>query len=173
MTPDLINGIFEALGAAFICLSIRRIFKDKKVAGVSVIHVAFFVAWGYWNVYYYHNLQQTFSWIAGVAVCTANTVWLAELVKYWRPKLPVRKITYTVLQNDENLEDRLGPVSQPQPFSDEWAAECCAEEYYDDSAWEAEGWPLTFVLFNEDGVEIDRFDVDLEYDPQFTAIKKK
>lgn len=86
MTPDLINGLFEAFGAAFICLSIRRVFKDKCVAGISLVPVAFFALWGYWNIYYYYQIDQYFSWIAGMAVCAANSVWLFGLVKYWGKK---------------------------------------------------------------------------------------
>ena len=58
---DLVNGAFEMLGGFFILLSIIRLWRDKKVRGVSVVHVAFFWLWGVWNVYFYPSLGQAWS----------------------------------------------------------------------------------------------------------------
>ncbi len=82
MTPDIINGLFEFVGAAFIWLSIRRLYTDKKVAGVSWIHVSFFTAWGAWNIFYYPHLGQMWSLAGGIAVVVSNIVWLAGLLYY-------------------------------------------------------------------------------------------
>jgi hypothetical protein len=79
---DGINSIFEALGGAFIVLSIIQAVVDKSVAGVSLGHVGFFVVWGYWNLYYYKAIKQRFSLIASIGVTVANTVWLALLIYY-------------------------------------------------------------------------------------------
>lgn len=80
--PDIINGSFELLGGFFILLSILRLYKDKKVRGVSVVHVAFFWAWGVWNVFYYPHLGQLASTIGAWIVLTANTVWTGMLIYY-------------------------------------------------------------------------------------------
>lgn len=82
MTPDIINGLFELFGAAFIGLSIKKLAKDKQVHGVSWIHAAFFAAWGYWNLYYYPHLDQYASFVGGIGVVAANTIWLAQLIYY-------------------------------------------------------------------------------------------
>lgn len=81
-TSDKINSVFEAAGGAFIVLSILQAWMDKSVAGVSPYHVGFFAVWGYWNLYYYKAIHQTFSLIASIGVTVANTVWLALLIYY-------------------------------------------------------------------------------------------
>ncbi len=82
--PDLINGSFELLGGVVILLSIRRVLKDKKVAGVSWPHVAFFAAWGFWNLFYYPHLGQWLSFAGGLLIVTTNTIWVALLIYYTR-----------------------------------------------------------------------------------------
>lgn len=80
--PDLVNGLFELFGFVAICLSIRRVLKDKQVAGISKITVFFFTSWGLWNTYYYPHLGQVISSIGAYATCLANCLWLGLLVKY-------------------------------------------------------------------------------------------
>jgi len=46
---DVTNGCFELLGGAFILFSIFKLINDKKVRGVSWIHVSYFTLWGYWR----------------------------------------------------------------------------------------------------------------------------
>lgn len=76
---DLINGSFELLGALPICLSIRRLYLDGQVKGISVIHVTFFTLWGFWNLFYYPHLDQWLSFWGGVALAGTNTVWLIQM----------------------------------------------------------------------------------------------
>lgn len=85
MSPaDLVNGSFEGIGALVLLLNIRRLLRDKMVRGVHWAPVAFWTLWGYWNVFYYPSLGQSFSFVAGLAVAAVNTVQLALLVKYWK-----------------------------------------------------------------------------------------
>jgi uncharacterized membrane protein YfcA len=63
--PDIINGLFEMSGGFFLLLSVRQIMRDKIVRGISWLHVGFFSVWGIWNIYYYYNLAQWFSWVCG------------------------------------------------------------------------------------------------------------
>jgi len=79
---DVINGIFELLGGLFITLSCIKLHRDKKVRGVSFVHVAYFTAWGYWNIHYYTNLDQWLSFAGSLAVTLVNTVWLGMLIWY-------------------------------------------------------------------------------------------
>ena len=81
---DAINGIFEMGGAFAIVLSIVRVVRDRDVAGIAVLHVSYFTAWGLWNLYYYPSLGQTLSFVAGVAVVVANLVWISLLIRYRR-----------------------------------------------------------------------------------------
>lgn len=82
--PDLINGIFESCGMFFILLSCIKLYKDKKVRGVSWIHAGFFATWGYWNLFYYPHLGQMISFIGGIGVVTMNTIWLFQMFYYIR-----------------------------------------------------------------------------------------
>ena len=82
MTPDIFNGLFEIAGGFFIGLSVKQLWRDKMVAGVSWLHAGFFAAWGYWNLYYYPSLDQMWSFWGGVGVVTMNTIWLVQLIYY-------------------------------------------------------------------------------------------
>ncbi len=82
LSNDKINSGFEAAGGAFIVLSIVQAVVDKSVAGVSLWHIGFFAVWGYWNLYYYHAIQQRFSFLASIGVTVANTIWLILLIYY-------------------------------------------------------------------------------------------
>lgn len=82
MTPDLINGLFEAGGACAVGLSVRRLARDKRYAGMDPRQIGFFQSWGLWNLFYYPSLHQPFSFIGGAALATMNTIYLFQLWKY-------------------------------------------------------------------------------------------
>ena len=82
MTPDIINGCFEGAGGFFIVLSVRKLYREKLVRGVSWMPVAFFSAWGYWNLFYYPALDQWISFAGGVSITVVNTIWLAQIAYY-------------------------------------------------------------------------------------------
>lgn len=88
MTPDLINGAFEALAGLMVLNHCRVLMKDKAVRGVSIASVAFFTAWGVWNLHYYPALDQTASFAGGLVVVAANApLYVAMLLRYagaWR-----------------------------------------------------------------------------------------
>lgn len=84
MWQDKLNGVFELLGGLFIMLSCIRLHRDKKVRGVSFVHIAYFTLWGYWNIEYYSNLSQWVSLIGSLTVTLVNTVWLGMLLYYLR-----------------------------------------------------------------------------------------
>ena len=82
MTPDQINAVFELVGALFICLSIRELWIDKIVRGVSLVPITFFALWGFWNLYFYPSVDAWYSFLAGLFMVAANAVWLAQMVFY-------------------------------------------------------------------------------------------
>ena len=82
MWQDNINGLFELLGGLFILLSCVKLYRDKKVRGVSFIHVTYFTLWGYWNIHYYPHLGQWFSFGGSLAVTLINTFWLGQIIYY-------------------------------------------------------------------------------------------
>ena len=81
---DFTNGCFELAGAMFLAFNVFRLFKDKRVAGVSIATVAFFSAWGVWNLFYYPSLGQWASFFAGIAVVIANVTWVCLALYYSR-----------------------------------------------------------------------------------------
>lgn len=89
MTNDLINACFEFSGALFVLNNCRTLVKDKLVRGVSLLTTVYFTAWGIWNVYYYPALGQSWSFDAGMCICTANILWIA-LMLYYKHKEKIR-----------------------------------------------------------------------------------
>lgn len=79
---DLINGAFELLAGLMVLNHCRAVLRDKAVAGVSILSVAFMSAWGFWNLYYYPSLDQWASFAGGVMIVIANVVWVFLLLKY-------------------------------------------------------------------------------------------
>ena len=84
LLPDLINGLFEFFGSLVLWMNVRQLYLDKKVRGVTWSATAFFMTWGYWNLYYYPHLGQWCSFAGGVSIVVANTVWLGQMLYYGR-----------------------------------------------------------------------------------------
>lgn len=82
MTPDMINGTFEAIGGLLILNHCRAVLKDKAVKGVSIFSTAVFTAWGFWNLFYYPHLDQWYSFTGGLVIVSANALWVYLLMKY-------------------------------------------------------------------------------------------
>ena len=82
--PDIINGLFEFGGAGALGLNVARIYRDKAVAGFHPGYVAFFTAWGIWNLYFYPHLGQWWSLAGGIALVAVNLVWLGQIYFYLR-----------------------------------------------------------------------------------------
>lgn len=81
--PDRINSLFEMTGGGFILLNVLRVMRDKQVHGVSLIAVTFFAIWGLWNLFYYRQLNQKWSWYGCSFAALANITWLILLI-YWK-----------------------------------------------------------------------------------------
>lgn len=81
---DIFNGIFELCGAPFVLLSIVKLHREKVVKGVSFYAVAYFTAWGIWNLYYYPQLDQWWSFAGGIALVVVNGIWVGQMIYYGR-----------------------------------------------------------------------------------------
>jgi len=79
---DAVNGCFECVGGLLLWLNVRRLYRDKVFKGVSVVPTAFFMAWGYWNLYFYPAVDAPLSFFGGLVIVAANTVWLGQMVYY-------------------------------------------------------------------------------------------
>ena len=84
MTPDLINGLFEFAGSVVLWMNVRALYLDKHVAGVRWHATAFFMSWGFWNLWYYPALNQWWSFAGGCSIAIANAVWLGQMLYYRR-----------------------------------------------------------------------------------------
>lgn len=82
MSPDLINGLFELVGAFFMSLNCVKLYNDKCVKGIYWPAMVFFATWGIWNLYYYPHLGQLFSLLGGVALTLMNCIWLYQVFYY-------------------------------------------------------------------------------------------
>ena len=84
MWQDLINGSFELMGGFFVALHCLKLYRDKKVRGVSFIASGYFTLWGFWNMYYYPFLRQWASLIGGLLIVAMNTLWIGMMFYYLR-----------------------------------------------------------------------------------------
>ncbi len=91
-TPDVINGLFEFVGAFVIVLSIKQVLADKEVKGINWATIAFFAGWGMWNLYYYPHLDQWLSFVGGIAIVATNLVYVSLLIYYSREWSPGQDI---------------------------------------------------------------------------------
>jgi len=82
MAIDIVNASFEFFGAGFQAINVYQILKDKAVKGVHWLSVLFFSLWGWWNIYYYPQLDQFYSMLGAIALVLVNTIWLGLMWKY-------------------------------------------------------------------------------------------
>lgn len=79
---DIINGLFEGFGGVLLWMNVRKLWKDKEFKGVSAVPTAFFMLWGYWNLYFYPFYSAWLSFLGGLIIVSANTVWLGQMLWY-------------------------------------------------------------------------------------------
>jgi uncharacterized membrane protein YfcA len=84
MMLDSVNAFFELGGSFFVALHCLKLYRDKKVRGVSAACIAYMVLWGFFNLIYYPSLGQWRSAIAASSVAIINSVWLCQMIYYKR-----------------------------------------------------------------------------------------
>jgi len=82
MNPDIVNSGFLLTAGFFILFSVVKLYKEKEVRGVSLIHAGFFSVYGFWHICFFSLLEQWWSIIGGVFSTTINTVWVILLIYY-------------------------------------------------------------------------------------------
>ena len=108
MTPDLVNGLFEFGGGLLLWLNVRRLWRDRKIAGVSLWPVVFWTSWGGWNLFFYPAVGCWWSFAGGIFVVTANAAWLAMLGwVHWRP--PPRRLVDILRECGHPVREEFGP----------------------------------------------------------------
>jgi len=83
---DVINAIFELGGGILLFLNCMKLHRDKEVKGISIGVTAFFSLWGFWSLYYYPSLNQWWSFLGGILIVLANTLWVGMAIYYGRSK---------------------------------------------------------------------------------------
>jgi len=79
---DLINATFEFIGAILSLVNVRKLLRDKIVAGVNYWVQGYFVLWGGWNTIFYSGLDQWLSFSCGVLLAIINGVWFSLALRY-------------------------------------------------------------------------------------------
>lgn len=82
LSMDLVNGVFEFGGALLLLLNVRRLARDRHLAGVHWSPTVFFTAWGVWNLFYYPSLDQPWSFAGGVCLVCVNAFWLGQIAYF-------------------------------------------------------------------------------------------
>lgn len=98
LTPDIINAFFEFFGGLLLFLNVRRLYRDKRLSGISIVPSLFYTAWGYWNVFYYAGLDQPVSLVAGILPAAINTLWVVMALYYrYRARSRLKRYSNVVM----------------------------------------------------------------------------
>ena len=108
MNADLVNGLFELLGAVVLWFNVIRVRKDKHVKGMNPWTTVFYSGWGFWNMYYYPALDQWLSFFGGLAIVTVNTIWLGHVFYYHKQQY--RKYARKIDTKTYDIFNGLGEV---------------------------------------------------------------
>ena len=81
---DLINGLFELVGALLQILNILQILKDKQVKGISLLPNIFFCLWSSYNLIFYPLIGLWLSFIGAIFMFIINATWLILALHYRR-----------------------------------------------------------------------------------------
>ena len=79
---DLVNALFETVGAVLTWRDVRILFRDKHVAGVSWWARGWWGMWGAFNVVYYYGVGHPLSMYAGAVLTLGNLAWTYMAMRY-------------------------------------------------------------------------------------------
>jgi hypothetical protein len=91
---DLINGLFEAVGAGAVIGSILKLNKQKKVRGIHWGTSLYFLFWGAYNIFFYPYYGLIFSLLGACLLLAANLVWTVQLIYYTRKKTVEEEVLF-------------------------------------------------------------------------------
>jgi len=77
MTTDKIMAAFQLGACFFLCLSIRAIYHDGVLKGVSSWMIAYFTVWTLFGTYNWYKLDQTWSFVTSCLMAILYLIWLA------------------------------------------------------------------------------------------------
>lgn len=79
---DYINAALIVGGAIFAWLSVRELYKDKKVLGVYWQAWFFYSICSIWDLYYYPSVGHSWSFWAVTLLVIANVLWVVLAIHY-------------------------------------------------------------------------------------------
>lgn len=80
---------------------------------------------------------------------------------------------YYLPDHGQGAEDSYQIESNNEPEFLEYVAQDAAMDYHNNhDGWES-SWPLDFIILDEEGRELGRFEIDREYDPCFVVSTKR
>ncbi len=82
LLSDITMGLIQVISAGFLSKSVWMLYQAKIVRGVSAVTVAFWVAWGLWDLYYFPSLNQWWAFSGGVIVTLMNALYVGLIVRY-------------------------------------------------------------------------------------------
>ena len=73
---DVVNCGWELAGCCLAWMNVRRLWRDRTVAGVHWQTWIFLTAWNVWSDYFYLQLGQLWSLAACLLLTLANATWV-------------------------------------------------------------------------------------------------
>ena len=83
---DVVNSFFSAGSIFFIICNCYSAYRDKRVSGVSIYSVLFFCVYSLFNIIYFFELNQMFSFTISIFVFIFQFIY-AGLLFYYRRSL--------------------------------------------------------------------------------------
>ncbi len=80
---------------------------------------------------------------------------------------------YFLPENDETIEDAREITGKFIPNSPTLFAESVASYMYSNGWHEYDDWPVIIAIADDEGIEVGRFKVSIDYDPNFYAEEVK
>lgn len=82
MTPDQANAGLELAWTAVLALSIRKLYVDRKVKGISAWHIGLTLVTTWWFIFFYAHLDQWFSFAASLVYALTVAVWIGMMLYF-------------------------------------------------------------------------------------------
>ena len=84
MNADLVNALFEIIGAGLTWANVYSVWKDKGYAGIYLPTVVLSLGGGVWSLFYYPSLNQWWSFAASIGLVIALLAWIVLMLWYGR-----------------------------------------------------------------------------------------
>ncbi|MCK9369405.1 hypothetical protein M0R04_05665 [Candidatus Dojkabacteria bacterium] len=90
---DVLNGLFELFISILLVTNIVTLYRDKQIKGVNIIPTISLTVWGIWSLYFYYSIGYWMSFVGGLVIVIANTIWVGQMIYYSR-KTPIKDVDF-------------------------------------------------------------------------------